>query len=83
MTGEMKTERAGEFVSIHENGELRGCIGTIAATRKNLAEEIVANAIAASTRDPRFPEIRKERRTGLSGDQRRCAERSGSDFLAG
>lgn len=60
LTGEMKTDRAGAFVSIHENGDLRGCIGTIAPTRKNLAEEIVANAIAASTRDPRFPEIRED-----------------------
>ena len=51
---EMIHTQAGAFVSIHENGELRGCIGTIAPTRNSLAEEIVSNAIAASTRDPRF-----------------------------
>jgi AmmeMemoRadiSam system protein A len=49
--------RAGVFVSIKEKGELRGCIGTFAPTRKNIAEEIIANAIAAGTEDPRFPPI--------------------------
>ena len=29
LTDEMKTERAGAFVSIHENGQLRGCIGPL------------------------------------------------------
>jgi AmmeMemoRadiSam system protein A/AmmeMemoRadiSam system protein B len=50
-------EKAGVFVSIHENGELRGCIGTTSASKKNVAEEIIANAIEAATRDPRFPAI--------------------------
>jgi AmmeMemoRadiSam system protein A len=49
--------RAGVFVSIHELGDLRGCIGTISATQATLAEEIVHNAIEAATRDPRFPPI--------------------------
>ncbi|MBR3308159.1 MAG: AmmeMemoRadiSam system protein A [Lachnospiraceae bacterium] len=54
---EIFTDRAGAFVSIHKNGKLRGCIGTIAPTADNLAEEIVGNAISASTRDPRFDAI--------------------------
>ena len=33
---------------------MRGCIGTIAPVRSTLAEEIIENAISASTRDPRF-----------------------------
>jgi AmmeMemoRadiSam system protein A len=49
--------RAGIFVSIHEHGELRGCIGTIGPTRNTLADEVVHNAIEAATRDPRFPPI--------------------------
>ncbi len=49
--------RAGAFVSIHENGDLRGCIGTILPTRTTLAEEIAHNAVEAATRDPRFPPI--------------------------
>ncbi|MGI6591304.1 MAG: AmmeMemoRadiSam system protein A [Eggerthellaceae bacterium] len=54
---EMTARRAGAFVSLHEHGELRGCIGTIAATEDNLAEEIISNAIAACSRDPRFPPV--------------------------
>jgi AmmeMemoRadiSam system protein A len=49
--------RAGAFVSIHGGGALRGCIGTIAATRSSLAEEVACNAVEAATRDPRFPPI--------------------------
>ena len=54
---EMLSRRAGTFVSIHEHGSLRGCIGTIGPTRASIAEEIIGNAISASTRDPRFPAI--------------------------
>ena len=56
LTPEMR-ERAGVFVSIHKLGELRGCIGTFEPTKKNVAEEIIANAISSATRDPRFPPI--------------------------
>ncbi len=45
------------FVSLKIAGQLRGCIGTIEPTMKNLEEEIVENAISASTRDPRFPPV--------------------------
>jgi AmmeMemoRadiSam system protein A len=38
-------------------GELRGCIGTIEPARESLAEELIANAINAATRDPRFEEV--------------------------
>lgn len=54
---ELKNDRAGVFVSIKKNGNLRGCIGTIEATTGSIAEEIVQNAISASTRDPRFNPI--------------------------
>ena len=56
LTPETK-ERAGVFVSIHKHGELRGCIGTFEPTKDNVAEEIIANAISSSTRDPRFPPV--------------------------
>lgn len=55
-TPEMK-ERAGVFVSIHKLGDLRGCIGTFEPQRKNVAEEIIANAVSSATRDPRFDPI--------------------------
>lgn len=49
--------RAGVFVSIHKDGDLRGCIGTIAPCYDSIAQEIIQNGIAACSRDPRFPEI--------------------------
>ena len=48
------------FVSLHIAGELRGCIGTISPVRRNIAEEIVNNAISACSRDPRFDPVREE-----------------------
>ena len=54
---EMLEKQAGVFVSIHEHGRLRGCIGTIGPCRKNVAEEIIANAISACSRDPRFEPV--------------------------
>jgi len=56
LTPEMK-RRAGVFVSIHKHGQLRGCIGTFEPSTANVAQEIVANAISSSTRDPRFPPV--------------------------
>jgi len=53
------TVRRGCFVSIKKAplGELRGCIGTIRPLRKYLWQEIVANARAAASEDPRFPPL--------------------------
>jgi AmmeMemoRadiSam system protein A len=45
---------AGVFVSLHRGGRLRGCIGTIGPTRHTLAAEVIHNAVAAATEDPRF-----------------------------
>jgi AmmeMemoRadiSam system protein A len=43
------------FVCIKTLGrDLRGCIGTFEPEKSSLAEEVVANAIKAATRDPRF-----------------------------
>ena len=60
LTEEMLETRAGAFVSIHEHGMLRGCIGTIVPTKSCLAVEIIANAISAATNDPRFPAITED-----------------------
>ncbi len=66
ITDEMRSTRAGAFVSIHKDGSLRGCIGTISPTKDTLAEEIIFNAISASTRDPRFSAVRKEELDSLN-----------------
>jgi len=54
---DMTSKRAGVFVSIHKDGMLRGCIGTIAPTTASIAEEIVQNAISAGLSDNRFSPI--------------------------
>lgn len=59
LTPEM-SQRAGVFVSLHRQGALRGCIGTIEPTQVNVAREVIANAISAATRDPRFPPVRPD-----------------------
>ena len=60
LPGEMRSQRAGVFVSLHKEGRLRGCIGTIEPTRCCVAEEILENAISACSRDPRFSPVRRE-----------------------
>ncbi|MDR1709953.1 MAG: AmmeMemoRadiSam system protein A [Candidatus Accumulibacter sp.] len=47
------------FVTLTQNGNLRGCIGSLEAWRP-LAEDVAANARAAAFRDPRFPALRRE-----------------------
>ncbi|MBQ7195985.1 MAG: AmmeMemoRadiSam system protein A [Synergistaceae bacterium] len=49
------------FVSIKaKTGELRGCIGTLSPIHESLDKEIIANAVSASTRDPRFPPMTQD-----------------------
>ena len=57
---DMTERKAGVFVSIHEDGRLRGCIGTILPVYRSVAEEIIHNAVSASARDPRFDPIRPD-----------------------
>ncbi len=53
------SQRAGVFVSLKIQGELRGCIGTFQPTEPDVAHEVVKNAISAATRDPRFTPVRE------------------------
>lgn len=54
-------ERSGVFVTLntHPGGDLRGCIG-YAEPIMPLKDAIVEMAIAAATKDPRFPRVRPE-----------------------
>jgi len=52
--------RAGVFVSVKKEGQLRGCIGTYQPTEADIAHEVIANAIKSVSADPRFPSVRKE-----------------------
>lgn len=57
---ELTKRRAGTFVSLHRNGLLRGCIGTVAPATGSVAEEILRNAVSAGTEDPRFSPVGPE-----------------------
>lgn len=50
---------SGAFVTLHKQGELRGCIGNITG-EKPLFETIRDMAIASATGDPRFPAVTRE-----------------------
>ena len=52
-------EKRGAFVTLHKNGNLRGCIGYIEAIEP-LAEAIREMAVAAAFRDPRFTPLTKD-----------------------
>lgn len=51
------SEKRGCFVTLHLNGALRGCIGSIEPV-KPLVEGIEENALNAAFRDPRFPPLK-------------------------
>ena len=44
------------FVTLTQQGELRGCIGTLEAHRA-LREDVAENTLAAAFHDPRFPPL--------------------------
>src|SRR5262245_4521857 len=53
------TEISGVFVSIHKNGELRGCIGRIEASEP-LYRSAADCAVSAAFSDPRFSPLTGE-----------------------
>lgn len=50
---------SGAFVTLHKQGELRGCIGYVKPF-KPLQDAIVDLAVSAAFNDPRFPALSKE-----------------------
>ncbi|MFZ4623922.1 MAG: AmmeMemoRadiSam system protein A [Rhodoferax sp.] len=44
------------FVTLTQQGQLRGCIGSLEA-RRSLLADVKANAVAAALHDPRFPSL--------------------------
>ena len=47
------------FVTLTQNGQLRGCIGSLEAYRA-LADDVAENALAAAFRDPRFAPLESD-----------------------
>lgn len=54
LSEDLINKKAGVFVSLKLDGQLRGCIGTITPTTECVADEIIRNAVSAGVRDPRF-----------------------------
>ena len=63
---EFLNKKAGVFVTIEKDKELRGCIGTYLSCHKNIAEETIHNAILAAAEDYRFGPIKKDELPRLS-----------------
>lgn len=57
---EMLNDRAGVFVSLHDDEDLRGCIGTIGPTKGCIADEVIANGVSACSQDPRFSPVKED-----------------------
>ncbi len=51
--------KTGCFVTLHKNGQLRGCIGNFTGSLP-LAEGVQEMAVAAATEDPRFSKLRTD-----------------------
>ncbi len=49
-------EPGASFVTLHTDGQLHGCIGTVIPVRP-LALDVAANAVSAALHDPRFPPL--------------------------
>ena len=52
-------QHAATFVTLTKDGALRGCIGSLSATRP-VGEDVAVNARAAAFQDPRFPKLKRE-----------------------
>lgn len=59
-------EKAGVFVSLKKKGDLRGCIGTFSPCTGSIVQEIIANAVSAATRDPRFSPVGEDELADLA-----------------
>ncbi|MDR3299466.1 MAG: AmmeMemoRadiSam system protein A [Candidatus Accumulibacter sp.] len=53
------TQPAATFVTLTQQGQLRGCIGSLEAHR-SLLTDVTENALAAAFRDPRFAPLRQD-----------------------
>jgi AmmeMemoRadiSam system protein A len=53
-------EPGAAFVSLRMEGRLRGCTGRFIPARPRLVDELLASAILAATRDPRYPPVRPD-----------------------
>jgi AmmeMemoRadiSam system protein A len=57
-------ENGASFVTLTENGELRGCIGAL-EPYQSLAEDVREHAVSAALNDYRFPPVRSTELSGI------------------
>ncbi len=57
-------EKKACFVTLSEQGDLRGCVGSLEA-RQELWKDVIENAINAGFYDSRFPELEEEEFEGI------------------
>lgn len=57
-------EKRATFVTLHRQGQLRGCIGHLEAVQ-SLVEDVAGNAWSAAFHDPRFPPLTASELSGL------------------
>lgn len=74
--------KRGTFVTIKKAGDLRGCIGSLAANQP-LAENIRTNALNAAFRDPRFPPLTTDEWNQIQIEISVLTEPQKLDFSAG
>lgn len=72
-------EKGAAFVTLTENGELRGCIGALEATQP-LVEDVREHAAAAAVEDFRFPPVRPEEIDRLEIEISRLTEPQPLDY---
>lgn len=63
---DLLNQKKGAFVTLFNNGELRGCIGTFLPVQENIGQEIIKNAVSACSKDFRFKPITEEELPELS-----------------
>ena len=57
---------SGVFVTLHKDGELRGCVGSVQPTEATAAHELIRYAVASAVRDPRFEPVRLDEVSALT-----------------
>ncbi|MFA5359722.1 MAG: AmmeMemoRadiSam system protein A [Patescibacteria group bacterium] len=60
ITDEKLKKRQGAFVTLHKDGELRGCIGQIAPSNEPLWQVVRNMAVAACSEDNRFDSVSED-----------------------
>ena len=58
-------KQGASFVTLSQDGKLRGCIGSVLA-RQSLLDDVLHNAQSAAFRDPRFEALKEEELEGVS-----------------